>query len=593
MLKISLFKPISLKSFYIPFISILVMIISSFFFTGGESFYWLRIWEFVIVSTILIGIIAETQDREISINFNPIIFFYILFFITIIVSTIFSYYVWGSINNLLEMTSYLLLFFFIFMFKNENIEKIILSVFISLGFIDTIIVIVQKILFHSSRPHGMLKYANWNALFILYTTILIIPLLIELFKRNRKYFYTLLPIFILNLMAIVFSASRMLIILIPIVFFLTGCIYKRIKETLIIMFALLILILAIPNPVSNRILRNRNIYDMQRPKIWRVAYNIGMESPITGVGAGAFEDFAIMHNFPVEGQKWRYRVHAKIAHNQYLQFFADYGIPGILSFLIIAISGLFYSIKSIFYKDRNRFKPFWSIIFIIFLIHSFFDNPLYLPINAIVISISLAFIVPVRKLKTYIIHRKHTISYNLFFSLLILLIALITLHPFVSLYYANKAEDQMKITPLKAQKSYLIAYSFSPFNPQYAALYAKYWVLSYKKTRDMTDLYPMSVYMSIAMKLAPTKNFYRDLTINYLTVGNVNISNKDKLIMRLLEDNIKFNPYNPVYRLEYAKLIVKEYPDSAKSIIEKAIEYEPNFEEGKEFLKKHYGNPKK
>jgi hypothetical protein len=54
--------------------------------------------------------------------------------------------------------------------------------------------------------------------------------------------------------------------------------------------------------------------------------------------------------------------------------------------------------------------------------------------------------------------------------------------------------------------------------------------------------------------------------------------------MRLLEDNIKFNPYNPVYRLEYAKLIIKECPDSAKSIIEKAIEYEPNFEKGKEFL---------
>jgi len=470
------------------------------------------------------------------------------------------------------------------MFKNENIEKIMLSIFISLGFIDTIIVIIQKIILHSSRPHGMLKYANWNALFILYATILIIPLLMDFFKINRKYFYILLPIFILNLIAIGFSASRMLIILIPIIFILTGCIYKRIKETLIIMFALLILILAIPNPVSNRILRNRNIYDMQRPKIWKVAYNIGMESPITGVGAGAFEDFAIMHNFPVEEQEWRYRVHARIAHNQYLQFFADYGILGILSFLIIATSGLLYSIKSIFHKDRTVFKPFWSIIFILFLTHSFFDNPLYLPINAIMISISLAFIVPISKLKTYIIHRKHTVSYNLFFSLLILLIALITLHPFVSLYYANRAEGQMKITPLKAQKSYLIAYSFSPFNPQYAALYAKYWVLSYKKTKDMTDLYPMSVYMSIAMKLAPTKNFYRDLTINYLTVGKVNISNKDTIVMGLLEDNIKFNPYNPVYRLEYAKLIMKENPDSAKNIVEKAIEYEPNFEKGKEFL---------
>lgn len=590
MLKNTLSKSIAIKSFYIPFTAILIMIISSFFFKGGESFYWLRIWEFVLVSTILIGIIVETQDREISINDNKIIFSYILFFIAIIISTIFSYYVWGSINNLLEITSYLLLFFFIFMFKNKNIEKIIVSLFISLGFIDTIIVIVQKIVFHSSRPQGMLKYANWNALFILYTTILIIPLLIDYFKKNRKYFYILLSVFIMNLMAILFSASRMLIILIPIIFILTGCISKRIKETLIIMFALLILILVIPNPVSNRILRNRNTYDMQRPKIWKMAYNVGLESPITGVGAGAFEDFAIMHNFPVEGQKWRYKVHARIAHNQYLQFFADYGILGILTFLFIAISGLFYSIKNISCKNKDKFKPFWSIIFILFLIHSFFDNPLYLPINAIIISISLAFIVPVRKLKTYIIQKKHIVSYNLFFSLLIVLIAFITLHPFVSLYYANKAENQMKITPLKAQKSYLIAYSASPFNPQYAALYAKYWVLSYKKTNDMTDLYPMYVYMNIAIKLAPTKNFYRDLTINYLTVGNVNISNKDTIVMGLLEDNIKFNPYNPVYRLEYAKLIMKKNPDSAKWIIEKAIEYEPNFEKVKEFLKKYYGD---
>ncbi|RKX65672.1 hypothetical protein DRP44_05845, partial [candidate division TA06 bacterium] len=197
-------------------------------------------------------------------------------------------------------------------------------------------------------------------------------------------------------------------------------------------------------------------------------------------------------------------------------------------------------------------------------------------------------IVPITKIKKYTIINIHSLIYNMFFSLLIILVAFITLHPFVSRYFAIKAENNVNTNIKKANKLYLIAYSFSPFDPQYAALYAKYWVLSYKKTKDMTDLFPMFSYMNIALRLAPTKNIYRDAFISYLTVGVKNIKNYETIVKKLLEDDIYFNPYNPNYRLQYARLIYKENPDSAKKVIEKAIEYEPNFEAGKEFLKENY-----
>ncbi len=574
---------------FIFLIFILAVIISSFFNRGGESFYWLRLWEFFLLASIMISTLLETKDREISLNYNGFIFIFLIFILAVIISTIFSFYSWGSISDLLEVSSYVLLFFFIYMFKNRKIEVLFLSLFISLGVIDAIFVIWQRYIYHYVRPAGFLRYANWNAQFILYSTILAIFPLKYFFAKNKKYFYMLSALITVDLFAMVLSASRMLFILIPVALFCLGILFKKAKITLIVTAILIVLIVAIPNPVSNRLLRNKNKYDMQRPKIWKMSYEIAMIRPLVGVGEGAFEDFAVMKNFPVNGEKWRYKVHAKIAHNQYLQYFANYGILGIIPYLfILAVIG-FYALREIYSgKKDNSPQGFWGIIFILFLIHSLFDNPLYLPINAIFIFIAMAFIIPVINIKTYIIPKKHSVSYNMFFALLIILVASITLHPFVSKYYADKAENEMDKDLNKAGKLYLRAYAFSPFDPQYAVLLSKYWVIGYKKTKDMTDLFPMFSYMNIALRLAPTKNLYRDIFINYLTVGKVNIKNRDEIIKMLLEDNIRFDPFNPHYRLDYARLIYRENPDSARKVVEKAVEYEPNFKEGKEFLKKYY-----
>ena len=577
------------NSIWIPTFTILLFIASAFFNRGGESFYWLRLWEFFLLTSIMISVLYETHDREISLNYNGSIFVFLLFIVAVIISTIFSFYTWGSISDLLEISSYVLLFFFIFMFKNRKMETLFIGTFIVLGLIDAIFVIWQHYVFHYARPAGFLRYANWNAQFILYSSVLMIYPMKLFFRKNRRFFYLFTAFLLIAIFAMILSASRMLIILIPVVLFSLGILFKKAKITVIVTAILVILVLAVPNPVSNRLLHNRNRYDMQRPKIWKMSYEIGMIRPWIGVGEGAFEDFAVMKNFPVNGEKWRYKVHARIAHNQYLQYFANYGILGIIPYLILLSIILIYAVRKILNRS-NEEKPggFWSIIFILFTVHSFFDNPLYLPINAIFIFTATAFIVPVTKIKNYTIMKKHSLSYNMFFSLLIILVAFITLHPFVSRYFAIKAENNVNTNIKKANKLYLIAYSFSPFDPQYAALYAKYWVLSYKKTKDMTDLFPMFSYMNIALRLAPTKNIYRDAFISYLTVGVKNIKNYETIVKKLLEDDIYFNPYNPNYRLQYARLIYKENPDSAKKVIEKAIEYEPNFEAGKEFLKENY-----
>src|SRR5207237_282422 len=67
-------------------------------------------------------------------------------------------------------------------------------------------------------------------------------------------------------------------------------------------------------------------YNYARLQIWAASLRIIGEHPLLGVGFGQFVHVSKSFNFPVEGQVARYVKHLGIAHSEYLQHAAEFGI---------------------------------------------------------------------------------------------------------------------------------------------------------------------------------------------------------------------------------------------------------------------------
>jgi hypothetical protein len=171
----------------------------------------------------------------------------------------------------------------------------------------------------------------------------------------------------------ILTGSRIILVLI---FILPFFLFKR-KFFALIAPILLGLVLLIPNPIKKRVTGKVEVYSLQRPKIWKQAIKTGLDKPITGWGLRNYQKASLRYNFPVEG---KYSRTAKIAHNQFLQYFAEGGIILFLSYLF-----LFF----VFFSNFKNLGKFERTLIMVVLIHSIFDNVLYLPANFLIFTVIL------------------------------------------------------------------------------------------------------------------------------------------------------------------------------------------------------------
>lgn len=114
---------------------------------------------------------------------------------------------------------------------------------------------------------------------------------------------------------------------------------------------------------------------------------LALEKPFIGHGAGSFEDVFIRHAGPNFGGYFDH------AHNDYLQFWIEFGLVGSLPLLAFVLIALFYSFKALrnqhsLYRSGIGFGSLMAIIAI--LIHSFTDFNLQIPANAMTFTLVCA-----------------------------------------------------------------------------------------------------------------------------------------------------------------------------------------------------------
>jgi probable O-glycosylation ligase (exosortase A-associated) len=89
---------------------------------------------------------------------------------------------------------------------------------------------------------------------------------------------------------------------------------------------------------------------------WKVARNMIERHPMTGVGFGRFKGNYFAH----DTSPWRSKDHSKVAHNSYLQIWAECGTPAFLVYLIL----LFWSVldvQAVRRLAKRRYHASWIL----------------------------------------------------------------------------------------------------------------------------------------------------------------------------------------------------------------------------------------
>lgn len=494
-----------------------VPVLSTGLYKGGEPSIVSYILGLYLVFLVFWGVIRKDKIVILrNIFFIPIAIFTVSSFI----ATLFSSSFISSLPGFLEYFSFFLFFLSLLILKPDK-NKLLLALFF-FSLIELIICLTEV---KTGRVNGTYNYASY----------IVIPLFLGFLYsnniNNRIIKYILMSLFLLT--ALLTGSRIVFVFIIALPFFL---IKRRILWSIIPV--LLILILIIPNPAGRRIKGQVDIYSFQRPNLWKQAFQTAIERPITGWGARNYEKTSLKYNFPVEG---KYERRAKISHNQFLQYFADGGLILLFAYILI-----FYIYILNFKKLKLLDRSFIGLV----LIHSLFDNTLYLPANFLLF------------LSVLYISSREKAEYNVKLSRnirkLVPLLIILYLLPLSSIYLINQGEAAFNRKEFNRASFYFsIAESIWP-TPRNTLALATVEEQFFINTKDLGHLFYAFYFYNRAMESDPLDWEIPVKTYEFLIRNKKNTGVKDPAIY--LEKAITLNPKE---RMLY-EMLIREYQRSGK-----------------------------
>ncbi len=124
----------------------------------------------------------------------------------------------------------------------------------------------------------------------------------------------------------------------------------------------------------------------QRILIWKTAWKIFLDYPITGVGFASFSKIYPIYRLPGAIEE-----SMSFAHNLPLNLLAETGILGFLGFLALFIRVIFSGFKS-YFKEKNPFILSLLSSFLIYMTHQLFDGTMWSFHLGIIFFVFIAFL---------------------------------------------------------------------------------------------------------------------------------------------------------------------------------------------------------
>lgn len=199
--------------------------------------------------------------------------------------------------------------------------------------------------------------------------VFILSLAIALFVSKQKKLYKialfLLIILLIAGLLLTFSRASWLGFITSLVLMLL--ISRKFKQLLPILGIFIILLIFIPIAKERAAFTSQYTEGAGRFIIWQSAFRMITERPFLGNGLGTFMDYF---------HKYTPNLYTQYAHNCFLQIWSESGIFSLLSFLCFIGLLLFKGIKT-FRVTNDYFLLGLTCGIFGFLVHSFFDTPLY------------------------------------------------------------------------------------------------------------------------------------------------------------------------------------------------------------------------
>jgi O-antigen ligase/Tfp pilus assembly protein PilF len=337
----------------------------------------------------------------------PILIFILLASLSILLNNTYSV----SLKDFIYFLSYFLIYFFIINnIKTKETFNFCLVVFFIAASLISLYLLIQyygldPFLSDTKRLTSTLGNRNYVSGYL----ALIFPIVFSLFlieskKRNKIFFEIVLLIIYTGIIVCHTRAIWAALIFSLLLFgyllshFKINKILKDNKKWLIILFSIFILITLIystDNPLNRSSItaaeRAVSAFDMQgsslrtRLLIWNSTIDMIKDRPLFGSGLGTFPLYYLEYqaDFLQRNPSYlNFSGKAGEAHNEYLQLWAEMGIIGLLSFLLIII--IFYRTNLDSIKKIKRIEGKIIIIGLISgvtvtLVHSIFSFPFHIP----------------------------------------------------------------------------------------------------------------------------------------------------------------------------------------------------------------------
>lgn len=279
----------------------------------------------------------------------------------------------GNWNNEILGNKFFYSFIFFFIVTNEiKNKKTIINIIKIILFSATIAALYglyQKFFMGIDRVIGFtssLAFGNFMAVLVVFLTIYLI--FGEINKNQKILFFLLDILFLFNL---ILTKTRGAWLGFLAAIFVLGFLKGK-KILLISIVILLIIFISLPNIYTERFISSFNIeYDLQtnrsnstRIGLWSSAIKMVVDNPLNGVGYGNYRE-SYKNNYKIDGIP-----PFDHSHNNLLNFSAELGLIGLLSFLYLMI---FVLRKFIIYyqnTENNNIKLFFLSGILVFIIYN-------------------------------------------------------------------------------------------------------------------------------------------------------------------------------------------------------------------------------
>ena len=571
---------------------------------GGTTHLPVLLIRVAILVSAAMWIVGRTREGSLFIPQTPLAVLVALFCGWSILSMTWSPYKNASVQWILSLVSYALLFAMVthgIQLPGQRWALVLLV--ISVGVSEGIWGIGQYLLLGEPRARGTFFNPNFFAAYEAAVFLLSLGVLLFSPRETLSIFRKscLCGAAAVSLGAFVTAQSRgAAFALIAAVSVLTFCRYGK-KASAILVVCLLAGVI-IPNPLQHRIVHvpSHDAYAYTRVEIWKNSFERLLKHPL-GIGIGMYKQGSFQDRFPIEGNIVRYAKRPESAHNEYLQIGVELGLVGVVVF----VAGLWMwsrEVQQLWRASGDRANR--GLVMgltgsaLVVLLHAAVDSTFHEPalVILLILMAGLTHNLAMQSGSTAVVWRRIAFGYHpLRVAAVVvgtMLIAAVCLQSAVGWYAHEEAKRHAAQQHLKQAMSwYVRAAAIDPGTAGYHDSIARTALELFDETGTSDWLLQAAEEEAMARSLnqADGRFAFRVGTIyRLLALQPGSKAQRDELVenaSRAFADAIRLDPFSPAGYYELAQLHLNQgRTDAAIALLTTAKEYEPNFLPGRALL---------